>query len=154
DANCRDPLLQARKPFILVPVSNEERFLAIVNVPGWHLFDSHIRQWYRALAPHMPFDFVGILLEDEQVEMVEIDDAVQLIGKNSRQLFRLTAGGEGLRDAKQRFISLRGASRRESQVCAHRPTLHSMRDYSGQNIMNNDATRFASFGATPREQLR
>jgi hypothetical protein len=102
----------------------------------------------------VPFDFVGILPQDEHVEMVEIDDAVQLIGKNSRQLFRLTAGGEPLRYAKQRFISLRGASRRESQVCAHCTTLHSMRDYSGQNIMNNDATRFASFGATPRERIR
>src|SRR5262249_6411498 len=147
-------MLQARKPFILVPVGNVEWFLAVVNVPGRQLFDSHIRQRQRALAPHVPFDFVGILLEDEQVEMVEIDDAFHLIGKNPRQLFRLTAGGEPLRDAKQRFISLRGASRRESQVCAHCTTLHSMRDYRGQNIMNNDATRFVSFGATLRERLR
>jgi len=54
----------------------------------------------------VPFDFVGIFLEDEDVEMIEADQLAQLVGENSCQLFRFPTGGERLRDPKQRFIAL------------------------------------------------
>ena len=81
----------------------------------------------------MPSDFpLQFSLKDEHVEMVEIDDAVQLIGKNSRQLFRLTAGGEPLNSMRSSASSLGEALPDASlQVCAHRPKLHSMRDCRG-----------------------
>jgi hypothetical protein len=71
EAHCRHQLLQARKPFILFPVFNEERFLTVVNVLARPFFDGQIgyRQW--ALAPYMPFDFLGVLLEHHYVEVIE-----------------------------------------------------------------------------------
>ena len=73
--------------------------------------------WYG--SPPVPFDFVGIFLEDEDVEMIEADQLAQLVGENSCQLFRFPTGRECLRDAKQRFITPSISYQRELRFWAH-----------------------------------
>src|SRR5882724_12562589 len=100
----------------------------MVNVPTGCLLDWNIREGERALSPPAPFDFVGIFLKDEHVEMVETDEFSQLVCKNSCQLFRFPTSGECLRDAKQRFIAPSISSHRELRLWAHK--LRKLRDLS------------------------
>jgi hypothetical protein len=54
----------------------------------------------------MPFNLLGILLEDKHIEMVERDDFAQLFGKNAGQFLRFATRGHSLRDANHRFKAL------------------------------------------------
>ncbi len=58
-------------------------FLRMVNVPNRCLLHWHIGEGIGPFPHHMPFDFVGILVEDEYIEMVEPDEFEELVGKNS-----------------------------------------------------------------------
>ena len=48
-----------------------------------------------AFWPHVPFDFFGILFEDDYVEVIEGKDFTQLIGENSCQLLALLTRKKG-----------------------------------------------------------
>src|SRR6266567_8176316 len=61
-----------RYPFIRVPVANMERLLGGVGLPRWSLFNGYIRIGrHEGLlsAHHRPFDFRGVLLVDNDVEL-------------------------------------------------------------------------------------
>jgi hypothetical protein len=61
----------------------------------------------------MPFNLLGILLEDKHIEVVERDDFAQVFGKNTGQFLRFATRGECLRDANQRFKALTISSQSE-----------------------------------------
>ena len=71
-----NPLLETRRnPLICVPISDVERFLCGVCPPRWPLLDWHIvvRTDEALLGPHHgPFDFGGIFLIDDDVELEEV----------------------------------------------------------------------------------
>jgi len=86
----------------------------------------------------MPFDFAGILLKDEHVEMVETDESAQLVGENSCQLFWLPARGERFRDAKQRCIALRISSQRELWFWDHMLHKRAGSPGSGKSLLQHE----------------
>jgi hypothetical protein len=55
---------------------------------------------------HRPFDFGGILLIDDDVELEEVEEFAQLFREDSRQILRFPARGKCFTDSKQSLIAL------------------------------------------------
>src|SRR5882724_10491846 len=80
-------LLQTRKPYVRAPISDVQGLLRLINMPTRCLLDRHIgvsRPRHKlSVAHYVPFDLVGILLEDKDIEKIEADELAQLVSQNS-----------------------------------------------------------------------
>src|SRR5580698_2408390 len=74
---CNPLLKPGRHSFVCIPISDVERFLSSVCPPRWPLLYRHIgvSTDEALLGPHhSPFDFGGIFLIDEDVELEEVEE--------------------------------------------------------------------------------
>src|SRR5580704_10259813 len=101
---------------------NVERFLCRVRLPRWSLFDRHIRirSHQTLLSPdYSPFDFRGVLLVDNYVELQEDEELTQLFREDLRQVLGFRAQRKGLAETKHRFIASPFTSRWNVGTSAH-----------------------------------
>ena len=101
---------------------NVERFLRHIRLPRWSLFDRHIgiRSHQTLLSPnYSPFDFRGVLLVDNDVELQEGDELTQLFREDLRQVLGFRAQRKGLAEAKHSFIASPFRSRWNVGTSAH-----------------------------------
>src|SRR5437868_13744741 len=76
-------LLQTRKPYICAPVSDVKRLLRVIDMPALSLPDWHVKARKLSIARYAPFNLIGILFEDNHVEVIKTEQFAQLISENS-----------------------------------------------------------------------
>src|SRR5437588_10849057 len=76
-------LLQTRKPYICAPVSDVKGLLRLINMPALSLLDWHAKARKLSIARYAPFNLIGILFEDNHVEIIKTEQFAQLISENS-----------------------------------------------------------------------
>ncbi len=75
-------LPQRRKTGVGAPVGNVQSLLRPVNVPTGHLLNRQVGTDNLELPVYTPFDLVGILFENKNIEIVETEQFAQLVGEN------------------------------------------------------------------------
>src|ERR1700757_2878176 len=88
------------------------RVSAVDRCPRRQLFHRQIgpRDW--ALAPQKVFDFLGVLLQHSEIQVVKIEELADFVGESCSQLLRFAARGDRLADAHNGFTTQkRGGAR-------------------------------------------
>src|ERR1700758_5714927 len=93
------------------------RVSAVDRCPRRQLFHRQIgpRDW--ALAPQKVFDFLGVLLQHSEIQVVKIEELADFVGESCSQLPRFAARGDRLADAHNGLITAGGALSRDDRGC-------------------------------------
>ena len=79
------------KPLFRVPIRSMQWIRAFNCGPRWQLFHRQVRQRDRVLSPHQMLNFLGVLLEHNEVKMIEMQEVANFIRETPSQLPRFAA---------------------------------------------------------------
>jgi hypothetical protein len=94
--------------FVGIPVTDVERLLGLIRLPGWPFFYWHIRvsSDEALFSPdYSPFDFVGVLLVNDDVELQEPEELAKFFREDRREILGVTTLGKSFTEAKHGFIA-------------------------------------------------
>src|SRR6201998_4649006 len=102
------------------------RVSAVDRCPRRQLFHRQVgpRDW--ALAPQKVFDFLGVLLQHSEIQVVKIEELADFVGESCSQLLRFAARGDRLADAHNGLITAGVALSRDDRVCTHSLTIQKL----------------------------
>src|ERR1700746_3816007 len=109
------PLLELRKSFLGTPIGSVLWTSARHSVPQWRLFNRQVRERQKALTPNEIFDFLGVLLQYSEVEVVEVEKVANFIRESTGQFFRFTESRDRLTDAHHSLIAMAARFRSEDR---------------------------------------
>src|SRR4029077_21052774 len=92
------PRLEPLIPVFRVPIVSMLWIAARHSVPRWQILHRQVRERQRALTPNEIFNFLVVLLQHSEVEMVEVQELANLIREGFRQVLRLEASAQGFTD--------------------------------------------------------
>src|ERR1700751_5718520 len=81
------------------------RVSAVDRGPRRQLFHRQVRRRDWALAPQKIFDFLGVLLQHSEIQVVKIEELADFVGESCSQLLRFAARGDRLADAHNGLIT-------------------------------------------------
>jgi hypothetical protein len=76
------------------------------SLPDRHLFQQQVWQWQAALATKQIFDFLGVFLQRNEVQVAGGQELLHLTRERSSQTLRFVACGEHFADAKHCLVAL------------------------------------------------
>src|SRR5579862_252523 len=120
DAHFLCPFSESRKAPFGVPVGGMQRIPAAYSLPQRQLFDWQIRPIRDgSFTPNLIFDFLGILLKDDEVKVIKLQEVADFIREGASQFLRFAARSDRFTDAQHSFIAVAVALRRNDELCIH-----------------------------------
>src|ERR1700747_3720571 len=113
------PFFKSRVPLFRVPIGCMLWIPAAHSLPPWQVFHRQVRQTDLALTPDEIFDFLGVLLQHNEVKVVEVQKLANLRRESCSQFFRFAARSDRLADAHNRLVAVAACLRLNDRLCTH-----------------------------------
>src|SRR5580692_11536827 len=88
------PFFESRVALFRVPIGSMLWIPAAHSLPPWQLFHRQVGQREWALTPDEIFDFLGVLLQDNEVKVLEAQKLTNLRRESYSQVLRFAARGD------------------------------------------------------------
>src|SRR5207302_5171982 len=77
------------------------------------------RDWSSDVCSSDLFDFLGVLLQHNEIQVIKIEELADFVRESCSQFFRFAARSDRLADAHNGLITAGVAQRRNDRVCTH-----------------------------------
>src|ERR1700722_8636551 len=111
------PLPELRKSLLGIPIGSMLWIPARHSEPDWRLFNRQVRERQRTLTPSEIFNFLGVLLQYSEVEVVEVEKVANFIRESTGQFFGITTSRDRLTDAHHSLIPMAACFTRDHRYC-------------------------------------
>src|SRR5467141_3134866 len=95
------------------------RVSAVNRGPRRQFFYRQVRHRDWPLAPQKVFDFRGVLLQHNEIQVVKIEELADFVRESCSQFFRFAARSDRLADAHNRLGAVAACLRLNDRLCTH-----------------------------------
>src|ERR1700733_9372365 len=117
------PFFKSRVPLFRVPIGSMLWIPAAQSLPPWQLFYRQVRQRELPLTPDEGFDFLGVLVQHNEVKVLEVQKLANLRRESCSQVLRFAARSDRFTDTQHGLIAVAVALRRNDRICSHSLTI-------------------------------